>query len=150
MKKVNVLFVFAAFFAFVVSLWIVPTADAVPAFARQVGVACSTCHFQHFPALNAFGRAFKAGGYTQVGGQSLIEGEDLSIPATLNASLVTKVRYQMTNGKDDTATAGVNESKIGKNKGELQFPDEAAVFLAGRAGEHIGFVLEAQLKNNTA
>lgn len=150
MKKTNLLFVFAAFFAFVVSLWVVPKADAVPAFARQTGMACSTCHFQHFPALNAFGRAFKAGGYTQVGGQSLIEGEDLSIPATLNASLVTKIRYQMTNGKDDTATTTVNESKIGKNKGELQFPDEAAVFLAGRAGEYIGFVLEAQLKNNTA
>lgn len=37
-------------------------AEAVPAFARQTGLSCSTCHFQHFPALNAFGRSFKAGG----------------------------------------------------------------------------------------
>ncbi|MBI5047420.1 MAG: hypothetical protein HZB54_00515 [Deltaproteobacteria bacterium] len=145
MKKTNMLVTFAAFLTFSAWLWIAPEANAVPAFARQTGVACSTCHFQHYPALNAFGRAFKAGGYTQVGGQSLIEGDDLSIPATLNASLVTKVRYQMTNGKDDTSTPTVNESKVGKNKGELQFPDEAALLIGGRAGEHVGFLLEAGL-----
>src|SRR3989338_10366085 len=114
MKKTNVLLAFSAFFIFSVSLWVVPEANAVTAFARQTGLACSTCHFQHFPALNAFGRAFKAGGYTQVWGQSLIEGEDLSIPATLNASLVTKIRYQMANGKDDATTTTVNERKVGK------------------------------------
>ena len=150
MKRTNMLVAFAAFFIFSVSLWVVPEANAVPAFARQTGLACSTCHFQHFPALNAFGRAFKAGGYTQIGGQGKIEGEDLSIPDTLNASLVTKVRYQKTNGSDVSSTTTVNESKLGKNKGELQFPDEAALFLAGRAGEHIGFVLEAQLKDDAA
>ena len=150
MKRTNMLVAFAAFFIFSVSLWVVPEANAVPAFARQTGQACSTCHFQHFPALNAFGRAFKAGGYTQIGGQGKIEGEDLSIPDTLNASLVTKVRYQKTNGSDVSSTAAVNESKLGRNKGELQFPDEAALFLAGRAGEHIGFVLEAQLKDDAA
>src|SRR3970040_517129 len=113
MKKVNVLFV--------VALWIVPTADAVPAFARQVGQACSTCHFQHFPTLNAFGRAFKAGGYTQIGGQSLIEGDVLSLPSPLNESLVTKIRYQKTSGKDYGTPANENGS-MGTNKGELQFP----------------------------
>src|SRR3989337_1389943 len=149
MKKTNVLLAFAAFFIFSVSLWVVPEANAVPGFARQTGLACSTCHFQHFPALNAFGRAFKAGGYTQVGGQSLIEGEDLSIPATLNASLITKIRYQMTNGSDASSTTTTNEGKIGKNKGELQFPDEAALLIGGRAGGHIGVLLEDQLKNTT-
>ncbi|HAG51636.1 MAG: hypothetical protein A2X87_05760 [Deltaproteobacteria bacterium GWC2_42_51] len=146
MKKANILFIFAAFFPFVVSLWVVPKADAVPAFARQTGQACSTCHFQHFPMLNAFGRAFKAGGYTMVGGQSLVEGDDLSLPNTLNASLVTKIRYQKTNGKDYTGNL-INGSS-GTNRGQLQFPDEAALFLGGRAGEHIGFVLEASLKDS--
>ena len=145
MKKTNVLLAFSAFFIFSVSLWVVPEADAVPAFARQTGLACSTCHFQHFPALNAFGRAFKAGGYTQIGGQGKIEGDDLSIPDTLNASLVTKIRYQKTNGKNTTAAPANAES--GKNKGELQFPDEAALLIGGRAGEHVGFLLEASLKD---
>src|SRR3989338_10301607 len=62
------------------------TASAAPTFARQTGMACNSCHFQHFPTLNAFGRAFKAGGYTMVGGQSLVEGDLLSIPTTLNMS----------------------------------------------------------------
>lgn len=109
---------------------------AVPAFARQTGMACSTCHFQHFPALNAFGRFFKAGGYTMVGGQSMVEGDMLSLPSTLNASIVLKLRYQKTNGDDDNS---------GTNKGELQFPDEASIFLGGRIGEHIGFAYEMGL-----
>ena len=108
-------------------------AAAVPAFARQTGMACTACHFQHYPAINAFGRAFKAGGFTMKvnGAQSMIEGEALSIPVALNASLVTKIRYQKTNG--DTSDTDF---------GQLQFPDEAALLIGGRAGEHVGFVLE--------
>ena len=74
-------------------------AGAVPAFARQTGMACNACHFQHYPAINAFGRAFKQGGFTLKGAQSMVEGEALSIPVALNASLVTKIRYQKTNGE---------------------------------------------------
>lgn len=117
--------------------------DATPAFARQMGVSCTTCHFQHFPALNAFGRAFKASGYTMIGAQAKIEEADLSIPATLNASLVTKVRLQKTDGntKVGTDVEGI---------GELQFPDEASLLIGGRAGEHVGFLLEIQLKDPNA
>ena len=43
-----------------------PEASALPVFARQTGAACSACHFQHFPLLNAFGRSFKSSGYTQI------------------------------------------------------------------------------------
>jgi len=127
----------AALFLFALSLYVPREASAVPAFARQTGMACNSCHFQHFPTLNAFGRAFKAGGYTMVGGQSLIEGDFLSLPSTLNASLLAKVRYQKTNGDTETGT----------NKGELQFPDEAALLIGGRVGEHVGFLLESSLKD---
>src|SRR3990172_4934150 len=123
------------FFIISVFVFSVPDAEAVPAFARQTGLSCSTCHFQHFPALNAFGRSFKSGGYTMVGGQSMIEGDMLSIPSVLNASVVLKLRYQKTNGDSDS----------GKDKGELQFPDEAALFLGGRVGEHVGFAYEMGL-----
>ena len=107
--------------------------QAVPAFARQTGMACAACHFQTYPAINAFGRAFKASGYTLIGAQEKIEGDDLSLPVSLNASLVTKFRYQKTNGDDKS---------VATNTGELQFPDEAALLIGGRAGEHVGFVLE--------
>ncbi|OGQ57928.1 MAG: hypothetical protein A3J24_07650, partial [Deltaproteobacteria bacterium RIFCSPLOWO2_02_FULL_53_8] len=73
-----------------------------------------------------------------------IEGDMLSMPATLNASLVTKVRYQKRNGETATGGAGA------LNKGEVQFPDEGSLLIGGRAGEHIGFLLEAQIIDNTA
>jgi len=106
-------------------------AAAVPAFARQTGAVCTSCHFQHFPALNAFGRAFKEAGYTVSGEQSKIEGDNLSIPVTLNASLLAKIRYQKTNGSTSETDTG-----------ELQFPDEAALLIGGRGGEHLGFLFE--------
>src|SRR3989304_2772112 len=59
-------------------------AQAVPAFARQTGMACNACHFQHYPALNAFGRAFKQEAYTLKGKQETIEDENLSLPVDLN------------------------------------------------------------------
>ncbi len=134
MKK-SLLCAVAVLFFFALSIFAAHEAEAVPAFARQTGLACNSCHFQHFPALNSFGRAFKDGGYTQVGGQSLVEGDLLSVPVVLNASLVTKVRYQKRNGDAETDI----------NKGEFQFPDEAALLIGGRAGEHVGFLLEASL-----
>jgi len=115
------------------SLGAATESQAVPAFARQTGMACAGCHFQTYPAINAFGRSFKASGYTLIGEQPKIEGDDLSLPGVLNASLVTKFRYQKTNGSDKTSAT---------NTGELQFPDEAALLIGGRAGEHVGFVLE--------
>jgi len=38
-------------------------AEAVPAFARQTGLACVACHVS-FPELTPFGRFFKLTGYT--------------------------------------------------------------------------------------
>ena len=136
-------FIGLMFVAAIMTLAFSSESQAVPAFARQVGVSCTTCHFQHYPALNAFGRAFKASGYTQIGSQGKIEDEGLSLPDTLNASLVTKVRLQRTDGntKIGTDVEGI---------GELQFPDEAALLIAGRAGEHVGFLLEMQMADPDA
>ena len=39
---------------------------AIPSFARQTNMACSSCHTM-FPELNAFGRMFKLNGYTLTG-----------------------------------------------------------------------------------
>ena len=135
MRKTASILMLLLGFVFFASVFLPQSVHAVPAFARQTGLACSSCHFQHYPTLNAFGRAFKAGGYTMVGGQSLIEGDMLSLPSVLNASMVLKVMYQKTNG----------DEKTGTNMGALKFPDEAALLIGGRAGEHVGFLLEAGL-----
>ncbi|MBK8006275.1 MAG: hypothetical protein IPK12_20910 [Gemmatimonadetes bacterium] len=117
---------------------------AVPAFARQTGFPCAQCHTQHFPVLNEFGRYFKLNGYTLVGGATpLVQGSRLSLPAGLNASIYTKLRIQKTNG-DDAGNVRTT------NSGEIQFPDEFALLIAGRVSPNIGFLLEGQLPGNDA
>lgn len=133
---------FAAFF--IVSLSVVSVSSksyAIPAFARQVGVVCSTCHFQHFPELNAFGRAFKSGRYSMTGGTTtLIEDADksCSLPSGINAAFVIKFRYLKENGDELDS----NGNHMPSDTGMLNFPDEASIFLAGRGGEHVGFLTE--------
>jgi hypothetical protein len=116
--------------------------SAVPSFARQTGMACSACHSQHFPILNSFGRSFKAGGYTLMGTQGKVEGEHLSIPNVLNASLVLKLRYQKDN--TDGAAAGTTDAASTLGDGQVQW-DEFALFFGGRIAENIGFVLEGKM-----
>src|SRR5450756_910118 len=40
----------------------VPYSQAIPAFSRQYGTSCTTCHVD-FPKLNDFGKAFKDAGF---------------------------------------------------------------------------------------
>ncbi|WP_415867938.1 hypothetical protein [Burkholderia ubonensis] len=55
---------FLAWFAVVAAgLSFSPDAAAVPAFARQTGLACVACHVS-FPELTPFGRFFKLTAYT--------------------------------------------------------------------------------------
>ncbi len=119
------------------ALAIATPSQAMSTYARQTGQACSSCHFQHYPLLNEFGRAFKAGGYTMGGKQGLIDGAGLSLPEVLNAGIVTKIRYQKSNGP----TVG------GTNDGQLQFPDELLLEVGGRISENIGFQTDLSLNN---
>jgi hypothetical protein len=122
-----------------------PEASAIPAFARQTGMACSACHAQHFPVLNGFGRAFKAAGFTMVGSQEKVEGEHLSIPGTLNAAVLLKVRYQKTDGSDANGAV----SGASTNSGQWQFPDEYSLFFGGRVADNgmvkVGMMMENNL-----
>lgn len=57
----------------------VRSASAIPAFARQYGRDCQTCHVA-FPKLTAFGEAFRRNGYRFPGGNSQDYEEEESIP----------------------------------------------------------------------
>jgi len=121
-----------------------PEASAVPAFARQVGMACTACHYQHFPVLNGFGRAFKTGGYTMTGAQEKIEADGLSLPSTLNAALVGYFGYTKTNGP---ATVQPAAAAYTTNDGSLGIPQQVSLFLGGRGGEHFGYEAEVNLSS---
>ena len=140
-----------------------PQAHAIPAFARQVGMPCSACHYQHFPTLNAFGRSFKASGFTMVGSEEKIEGDGLSIPAVLNLAFITNIQYTKTNGV--TAPAGA-VAAIPGNAGTAAFTPNTALtkdtnngqfsmtqyslFMGGRVADNIGFEGEVGLSGGAA
>jgi hypothetical protein len=110
-----------------------PEASALPVFARQTGMACSACHFQHFPLLNGFGRAFKAAGYTMMGAQGKIEGENLSIPDTLNLGAFVTTAYQT---ESNMGAAASPKWLVPGTGGEF------SLFLGGRISEFAGFLSE--------
>ncbi len=116
-----------------------PEASAVPAFARQTGMACAACHFQSYPALTGFGKAFKAGAFTMIGSQEKIEGEHgLSIPAVLNSAVYIQHRYKKTGGKD-------SGNSYTTRSGRLDVPDEFSLFFGGRVAENMGSLTEFSL-----
>jgi hypothetical protein len=118
-------------------------ASALPVFARQTGMECAACHFQHFPLLNTFGRSFKANGFTMMGAQGKVEGEHLSIPNTLNMAVLTSFGYEKTNQNPDTSGALKNAGN-----GVVFLPGvggEASLFFGGRVSENAGFLSELGL-----
>jgi len=129
MKK---MFLSAAAFAVVAvsAVAVAPTtSEAIPAFARQTGAACLSCHFQTFPAINSFGRAFKIGGFTDVGEQALVEDDNLSLPSVLNMAFVLRAQISQ------TKTGGVTNTAY-------NIPADAVLLIAGRVGAHTGAFVE--------
>ena len=125
-----------------------PEASALPVFARQTGMACSACHFQHFPLLNSFGRAFKSAGFTMVGAQGKIEGDRLSIPDTLNMAFLGSMGYVKSNQTADN-------TGVSKNPGNGGFylpgiAGEASLFVGGRVSDFAGFLSEITLSGAAA
>jgi len=106
------------------------TSEAIPAFARQTGAACLSCHFQSFPSISSFGRAFKIGAFTDVGEQALIEDDDLSIPSSLNMTLMFRPQF---NYKKVTNTTGA--------KSIAATADQVLMF-GGRIGSNTGAFVE--------
>ncbi|MBI5005655.1 MAG: hypothetical protein HZB95_00875 [Nitrosomonadales bacterium] len=123
-----------------------PEASAIPAFARQTGLACSSCHYQHYPVLSTTGQEFKVGAYTQLSAKGKFKGEDLSIPDQLNAAILLKARYQKTNGTDAAGTV----SGTTTNSGQWQIPDELSLFFGGRIGDNGTVKMGFMNENNMA
>lgn len=120
----------------------IPEASALPVFARQTGMQCSSCHFQHFPLLNSSGRAFKSSGFTLMGTHRKVEGEDLSIPATLGMAVLTTAGFERSNGLKESSTP-TGQKNTGD--GTYYMPGsngELSIFLGGRVTENAGFLME--------
>jgi hypothetical protein len=124
---------------FVAAVTFTSEASALPLFARQTGMECAACHFQHFPMLTAFGRSFKSGAYSMVGAQEKVEGDNLSIPAVLNAAILSTAGYtknDMAAGVPGATTAGDGQFYVPGTGGEF------SLFVGGRTSDFSGALAE--------
>jgi len=97
---------------------------AVPNYAQQTGQPCTACHIGAYgPQLTAFGRAFKIGGYTQIGG-------DAVTPVPLSLMLLGS--YSNTTKGQGTPAA----NNYGAN-GNFAM-DQISLFAGGRITDYAG------------
>jgi hypothetical protein len=109
-----------------------PAAMAVPSFARQTGLPCSSCHVR-FPELNAFGRQFKLNGYTMTDDTKQIEAEDSAGHETLAILELPPVSVMF-----ETAYTATSKSVPDQQNDDTQFPEQLSLFLAGKIAPRVG------------
>ncbi len=124
--------------ALLIGLCSTGTANAVPSYARQTGVACQGCHTV-FPELTPFGRSFKLNAYTidnlpQVQGITSTKEYELLLNQVPPVSFMFQTSYTKTKSAlPDSALVGA----IAQN-GQVLFPQQASLFYAGRIAPNMG------------
>ena len=100
-------------------------AQAVPSFARQTGMSCTTCHTV-WPELTPFGRTFKTGGFTF---SSASEKEPYRPPI----AAMFQASATFLNDNDGILTSGVAPFDNSKDSATDQFnlPQQASIFYGG-------------------
>lgn len=108
---------------------------AVPSYSRQTGLGCSSCHYSP-PELNAFGRKFKLEGYTfTTKAEVKEEKRDHNSPLHLLEAFPFSVLF-------DTSFTSTKAPQPNTQNGNLQFPQDASLFLAGAWAEHVGSFMQ--------
>ena len=126
----------------------VPTAQAVPSFARQTGMACEACHTV-WPELTHFGRVFKADGYVlnslkQVRGVTAQREEILSLAQLPPLSLMVQVSYtQLAKPSVDADSTVTGNAQ----NGTVAFPQQVSLFYAGKIADHGGAFIQLTYSN---
>ena len=114
------------------------TAQALPLFARQTGMACLACH-TNYPELTHFGRMFKLQGYQLDNGKDIEVTSDegkqlLSLPAIPNLALFIMSGWvQLGKALPDSNVPGAQSFKDG-----IQFPQQISILYGGKIAPHFG------------
>ncbi len=125
------------------SLWVAAavylfpgTANAVPSYARQTGLACEACHTV-FPQLTPFGRTFKASGYTLF---NTLKVEDINREkqSTLSLSDLPPVSMMVVASTSQAAKANDPNS----SKSSTDFPQQLSIFYAGHISDNVGAYIQ--------
>src|SRR5579863_3370285 len=124
--------IISTFFALLISLFLqVPTASAVPSYARQTGFPCKSCHYMP-PELTPLGRAFKLNGYTMAGQPTVLsKGTKREGGLEVLESFPLSVIF-------DTSFSSTKSPQPGTQNGNFQFPQDTSLFLAGAWAPHVG------------
>lgn len=111
-------------------------AKAVPSYARQTGMSCSTCHFS-FPELTDFGRQFKINGYTLTMMKS-IEVKD----STSQLTRLNLLSFLPLSAMVQTSFTHIAKNVEGTQNNSVAFPQQLSVFYAGEVTPHIGTFIQ--------
>ncbi len=114
------------------------SAQAVPSFARQTGLACEACHTV-FPELTPFGRRFKLNGYVLTTKQQ-VSDIDQQKHSTLSLSDLPplSVMLQASSTWWNKPIADTNSVNDRSQNGATQFPQQLSLFYAGKIADHLG------------
>lgn len=129
------------------------SAEAIPAFARKYGTSCQTCHTV-FPKLNAFGTAFRLGGYRMPKEtEEMIKEKPISLgapaykklwphaiwPGEISSAVPLAINIKMANVNTSSLNDDGTATKV---KNDFQFPQEVNLFAGGTLGDHVSYLGE--------
>ena len=123
-----------------VSIWLVTfmvvfimsdTSWAIPSFARQTNLPCSSCH-TIFPELTPFGRLFKLNGYTMVG-IATVQARDTSDDVQLNLVSISPLSVMI-----QASYTYKTSAEPGTQNDNVSLPQELSLFLGGQIAPKIG------------
>jgi hypothetical protein len=144
------MFVRAAFliempFAMLLGLFLrVPTASAIPSYARQTGFPCKSCHYTP-PELTPLGRAFKLNGYTMTGKPTVTSpGKGNTSALNILESFPLSVLFDtsFTSLRSPQPVPQTGGAPAPSQNGSFEFPQQASLFLAGAWATHVGSFIQ--------
>lgn len=115
-------------------------ASAVPSFARQTGLSCNVCH-SNAPALTAFGRSFKLGGFVL---NDLKPADQVGTSKELQLSRYIPLSFMVL--LSDTAFPSVAP---GTQNSSVGFPQQLSLFLGGGIASHFGALAQVTYSHSS-
>jgi hypothetical protein len=113
---------------------LVPTeSEAIPAFARKYGVACSTCH-EVWPKLNDFGQLFRDNGFRMRRDRDLPTQQAFAYwPIAMRSTVGYQYQVQTQVPAENGATTTTQQGRFGFTGLDI--------LTAGTLGDHVSFLL---------
>jgi hypothetical protein len=115
---------------------LMPSATALPSYARQTGLPCSGCHYTP-PELNAAGRLFKLMGYID-----RVKDTDIVAASGGRRSGLDMLASLPLGAWFETSLTNTRAPQPGTQNGNFEFPQDISLFLAGAWTSHVGSFLQ--------